>query len=158
MRLSRMTVSRTMAGALILLLAAFADAQNNARPGVPLTTKSKEALKLFLEGYNKAQNWHREEAHALFAQAIAKDPDFAVAHLYYAESATDPKEVEEGIKKALALAPRVSKGEQLFIAADQAWFLENDHVKGTELFRQIAEMFPSDKAAQLWLAMCLVER
>jgi len=155
---SRKTVMKLGAWAFILVLVALAGAQSAAVPGVPITTKSKEALKLYLEGYAKAQNWHREEAHQLFAQAVAKDPDFALAHVYMAETAADPKILQDELKKALALAPRVSKGEQLLIAADQAWFLENDHVKGTEIFRQIAEMFPNDKVAQLWLAMCLAER
>jgi tetratricopeptide (TPR) repeat protein len=132
--------------------------RNVAAQEMPVTTKSKEALKLYLEAYAKGQNWHREEAHQLFAQAIALDPDFALAHLYFAESAADPKVLQDELKKALALAPRVSKGEQLFIAADQAWFLENDHVKGTELFRQIAEMYPNSARSETWLGMCYDER
>jgi hypothetical protein len=39
----------------------------------------------------------------------------------------------------------------VMIAADQAWSLENDHVKGTEIFRQIAGMYPKDARARPWL-------
>jgi hypothetical protein len=38
---------------------------------MPITTKSKEALALYLEARTKGDNWHREEAHRLYAQAVA---------------------------------------------------------------------------------------
>jgi hypothetical protein len=99
---SRRTASRLTAGAFIVLLAALSGCQRAPANETPITTTSKEALALYLEARANAENWHTEEAHKLWAQA---------------------------------LAPRVSKGEQLFLAADEAWFLENDPVKGTELFR-----------------------
>jgi predicted membrane chloride channel (bestrophin family) len=132
---SRRTASRLMAGAFIVLLAALSGCQRAPANETPITTTSKEALALYLEARANAENWHTEEAHRLWAQAVATDPDFAMARAALAESAADPKVLQEEMKKALALAPRVSKGEQLFLAADEAWFLENDPVKGTELFR-----------------------
>ena len=46
---------------------------------MPLTT-SKEALALFIQGRNKAENL--EDAGTLFEQAITKDPNFALAYLF----------------------------------------------------------------------------
>jgi Flp pilus assembly protein TadD len=46
----------------------------------------------------------------------------------------------------------------MMIAAEEAWFLEDDHVKGTEIFQQIAEAYPKDPRAVTWLGMCYMER
>ena len=152
MSLSRRSGLRLGAGAFVLLLVALAGSQFAAAQDMPITTKSKDALTLFLDGRAKDENYHVEEAHKIFAQAAAKDPDFALAHLWVAMTAADPKVLREELKKAVSLAPNASKGEQLLIAAWGAANLENDPVKANDLLGQLVALFPNDKRAHLYLA------
>ena len=152
MGLSRRSVLSLQLGGLALLLIAIAGAQAAAAQEIPITTKSQEALKLFLEGRAKDENYHVEEANRLFAQAAAVDPGFALAHLSTAFTAADPKVTDEELRKAVALIENVSKGEQLMIAARQAAWIENDPVRENALLKQLADLFPNDKRAHLYLA------
>jgi tetratricopeptide (TPR) repeat protein len=73
-------------------------------------------------------------------------------------TAAEPKGFQEELKKAVSLAPGASKGEHLIISARQAYYLENNPVKSNELYRQLAEMFPNDKRAHLYLAYSYSDR
>ena len=53
---------------------------------VPVTTTSKEARDLFMQGRDKLDNSEAVAASALFDQAIQKDPNFAMAYLYRSQS------------------------------------------------------------------------
>jgi len=134
--------------ALLLVL------QTGCKPAVsdevPITTKSKDARKLFLEGRNLMENAHTEKAYDLFVQAIEKDPDFALAYLFKAESASETKDFQESLAKAVALAPNVSAGEQKIIAAFQA-YADNNVVKANEIFQELAGLFPKDPRVQISL-------
>jgi tetratricopeptide (TPR) repeat protein len=119
---------------------------------VPITTKSKEARKLFIEGRELAEFWQTEKANDLFRRAIELDPDFALAYLFKAGTSSDTKEFKEARAKAISLAPKVSEGEQKLIAAHQAYNDENNVVKANGIYRELAAMFPKDKRAQYYLA------
>ncbi len=118
---------------------------------VPITTKSKEARKLFVEGRNLMENAHTEKAYDLFVQAIEKDPDFALAYLFKAETSSETKDYQESLAKAVTLAPSVSVGEQKIIAADQAALAENNAVKANEIYQELAGLFPKDPRMQFYL-------
>lgn len=158
MNFSRRTGLKLGVGALILLLIMLAGYQYAAAQEIPITTKSKDALKLFLDGRAMYESSHNEKAYQIFAQAVAKDPDFVLAHLYMALAAAEPKVFQEEMNKAVSLAPGVSKGEQLIVAAVNAYYLENDPVKTNTLYRQLAEMFPNDKRAHVRLAWSYNDR
>jgi tetratricopeptide (TPR) repeat protein len=119
---------------------------------IPITTTSKEARQLFIEGRELAEFWQTEKANDLFKRAIELDPDFALAYLFKAGTSPDTKEFKEARAKAISLAPKVSEGEQKLIAAHQAYSDENNVVKATEIYRELAAMFPKDKRAQYYLA------
>ena len=49
---------------------------------IPITTKSKEARELFIEARKLAEFQHTEKANEIFAQAVEKDPEFAMGYLF----------------------------------------------------------------------------
>jgi TctA family transporter len=65
-----------LAWALLIFLPAIASAQGE----IPLTTKSDEARKIFIEARQKSENIRTDEARDLFAKAVVKDPNLALAH------------------------------------------------------------------------------
>jgi tetratricopeptide (TPR) repeat protein len=73
-----------LALALLIVLPPVAGAQEE----IPITTKSDEARKIFLEGLALFDNVRWDEARELFAKAVEKDPDFATAYLYQVFVAT----------------------------------------------------------------------
>jgi tetratricopeptide (TPR) repeat protein len=119
---------------------------------VPITTISKEARQLFVEGRELADFSQGEKANALFKRAVELDPDFALAYLFKAGTSLDTTEFKADRAKAISLAPKVSEGEQKLIAAHQAYNDENNVVKANEIYRELAAMFPKDKRAQYYLA------
>jgi tetratricopeptide (TPR) repeat protein len=119
---------------------------------MPITTKSKEARKLFVEGRELAESSQVDKANGLFGRAIEIDPEFALAYLWKAGTSSDTKEFKEARAKAISLASKVSEGEQKLIAADQAYNDENNVVKANEIYRELAALFPKDKRAQYYLA------
>jgi tetratricopeptide (TPR) repeat protein len=131
-------------------------AQTGCKPAksdeLPITTASKEARKLFIKGRELAEFWQTEKANELFGRAIEKDPDFALAYLFKANTSADTKEFKEARAKAIALAPKVSEGEQKLISAHQAYNDELDPVKANRIYLELAAQFPKDKRVQLYLA------
>ncbi|MCK4578669.1 MAG: tetratricopeptide repeat protein [Candidatus Marinimicrobia bacterium] len=134
------------AAILVILMAGCA-----ATGEIPITTSSEEARAVFLEARQLAENLRPTEARALFDQAIAKDPDFAMAYLARAAAATSNKDFQEHLSRAVALAPNVSEGERLLIEAQQA-LAENKPLKALELREQVVAKYPNDKRAHNVLA------
>src|SRR4029079_9330061 len=99
---------RTLAGlalACLLPLLSACQSPSEAAPGkVALTTTSEEARTLYLQGQDVADQIHFYEAYQIFQQAIAKDPDFAMAHWSASVTAPTAKESREHLNAAVALA------------------------------------------------------
>ncbi len=87
---------------------------------IPITTKSEEAKKEFLQGRDLAEKLRAQESVAHFDKAIALDPDFASAEMARANSAPTAKDFFEHLNKAVALSGKASEGERLFILANEA--------------------------------------
>jgi len=143
----------------LLVLCAFAlliVLQTGCKPAksdeVPITTKSKEAQELFVEGRNLAEFWHTEKANDLFAQAVEKDPEFAMGYLFKAGSSVGSKDFQDDLAKAVSLAQNTSEGEQKVIAGFRAFYGENDAVKANQIFKELTTLFPNDKRAHYYLA------
>jgi tetratricopeptide (TPR) repeat protein len=133
--------------ALLIILPAIAGGQGE----ISITTKSDEARKIFLEARQLSDNARSDEARALFSKAVEKDPDFALAHLHRALTGTSYMDYQNHLQKAVALAPKVSEGEQLLIKSHQA-YLDNNPVEAVKLREQLVQKFPKDKQAHLYLA------
>ncbi len=107
---------------------------------MPLTT-SKEALALFVQGREKAENL--EDPGTLFEQAIQKDPNFALAYLFAGRT---NQESRKNVEKAANLTDKVSPGEREWILAtkDQA---EGNPAGRKEHLEQLLKLHPADKRA-----------
>lgn len=107
---------------------------------MPLTT-SKEALALFLQGREKAENLG--DPGTLFEQAIQKDPNFALAYLFVGRT---NQEFRENVAKAAGLVDKTSAGEREWILAakDQA---EGNPAARKGHLEQLLKLHPADKRA-----------
>lgn len=84
---------------------------------IPITTSSKEARQLYLKGRDLNEKLRATDARALFEQAAAKDPQFALAQVGLANSAGTAKQFFNATSRAVALADKASEPEQLLICA-----------------------------------------
>lgn len=137
---------------LALALALQLGGQPAKSDEVPITTKSAEALRLFIEGRDLYEFYHTDKAHALFKRAIELDPDFAQAHLLYGATAPGTADWQAGLTKAFALAAKASPAEQKMLLGNQAALVERDAVKANKLFQEVAGLFPKDKRVHWYLA------
>lgn len=114
---------------------------------MPVTTSSKEALKLFLNGEERFNNSDQIEAKKLLGKAIELDGNFALAYLYMAfTGGADTYKIN--MDKAVSLSDKVSAGEKLKIQYYKA-FGENNDAKEKECANQLLQMYPEDKKVQL---------
>ncbi len=114
---------------------------------VPVTTSSKEALKLFLDGRDKFENNEFVAAASLFDKAIQTDANFATAYLYRAQSGGGYTVFRQNLDKALSLVGKVSEGEKLEIEYFQA-YADGNGQKQKEYLDKLLASFPSDKRIQ----------
>jgi len=84
---------------------------------IPITTSSAEARQLYLKGRDLSEKLRATDAHALFQQAAAKDPGFALAQVGLANSAGTAKEFFDAVARAVSLADRASEPERLVVCA-----------------------------------------
>ena len=117
---------------------------------IPLTTSSEEARQLFLQGRNLLDAVRPAEARAHFLQAVEQDADFALAHLALAEVATTAEERSAALRRAVALAGRVSEGERRMILG--LFSGRNGNFSGQmEHYHDLVRRYPDDGRAQVLL-------
>ena len=139
-------VTGVLAFVLLVSLPTIAGAKGE----ISITTKSDEAYKLFVQGRMAFENIRTNEAGDLFAKAVEKDRDFALAYLYRAFVASSAMDYQNNLQEALTLAPKVSAGERMMIEAVKA-DAENNVVKQIQLTEQLAKQFPDDKRVHYYL-------
>jgi tetratricopeptide (TPR) repeat protein len=115
---------------------------------IPVSTKSQEARKLYDEGLALFDNIRFHDARQKFQQAVAKDPDFAMAHYQLALSSPSNKETVAHTKQAVALADKASEGERLAILSLQAG-LDGDPAKSLEYSKEAVQKYPEDERARV---------
>jgi tetratricopeptide (TPR) repeat protein len=118
---------------------------------IPVTTRSEEAKKEFLQGRNLSERLLGQESIEHFDKAIALDPDFATAELARANNSPTTKEFFEHEKKAVGLADKASDGERLMILANQAG-TNGDAAKQKDYLEKLVAAYPNDERAQFNLA------
>jgi len=119
---------------------------------IPVTTASTEALQSFREGQLLVDNLRLTDALPHFEKALSLDPDFALAHLYAAQSATNAKTFFEHMDRAAQLATNASRGEQLWITGARAGAY-GDAASQRTLFKELAAAFPGDERALTLLGL-----
>lgn len=126
--------------ALVLLLLPASAARGQ---DIPITTASDEARRLFLEGREKFDNIEFATAAGIFDQAIGKDPDFALAHLYRAQSGGGAAVTRKHLLRAVELAEKASAGERTLILAVKA-NSDGDRANYKKHLDELAKSFPTD--------------
>jgi tetratricopeptide (TPR) repeat protein len=118
---------------------------------IPITTSSDEARNLFMQARDLQERFMFLESRPLLEQAVAKDPNFALAYRDLAFAQPSAKTFREYFNQARALVDKVSDGERLWILGNEAG-INGDPVNQETYFRQLVEAYPKDERAHLVLA------
>jgi len=118
----------------------------SAAEQIPITTASAEARQLYLKGRDLSERLRATDARALFQQAAAKDPDFALAQVGLANTAGTAKEFFDAVGRAAALAGKASEGEQQIICALDA-AAKAEPARQKECLTKLRQAFPNDARA-----------
>ncbi len=148
MKLSLRKPYQVMIGALFCAGLLFPIVLFAQKEEMPISTASNEARKLFLEGRDRFELVEFATSAQYFERAIAKDPNFALAHLYrFRTGVGGAKIAQEYLAKAVGLVDKVSLGEKYLVLFYQA-LVEGQGPKRKEYLDKLLELFPADKRVQ----------
>jgi tetratricopeptide (TPR) repeat protein len=149
--LKSLSIFAMLAFSLIIVLQMEGFAGKSDKGEIPITTKSEEALAVFLKGQDNLDLGKFLEANALFRKAVEKDPNFAYAYLNIANSATSTAEFKTNMDLAAANAKEISEGEKILIKINLT-FLSNDTEKRLELAKKLVKKYPKSQRAWITFA------
>ncbi len=120
---------------------------------IPVSSRSPEAVQLFLQGREKALNYDTAEAAALFRKAVALDPDFPLALAWLGKLTQGPAGVVMA-ERAAALDDQqgLTEAEKLTVDALLAERKGEDE-KLRKLKRELADLAPGDWLPQFQLGV-----
>lgn len=134
----------------LLLLPALALAAQEAPSTIPITTSSPEARALYLEGRDLLERLKGTEARLRIQKAVEKDPQFALAWWQLSGAGGTAQEFFSALDQAVALAGRVSEGEQLLIRATEAG-AKSRPAEQEQLLKTLVQKYPLDPRAHAQL-------
>jgi len=144
--LKRTAVSSLMLCSLIACGAAPPVDRTVDRTKIPITTSSEVARDAFLKGRWLSENLRVTDAHAYFLKAVEADPDFAIAHLGVANTASTNQEFFDSFRRAVDMSANASEGERFLIAAREANLAGKPEVELAKL-EALVSLFPEDERA-----------
>jgi tetratricopeptide (TPR) repeat protein len=144
--LKRTTASSLMLCSLIACGAAPPIDRTVDRTKIPITTSSEKARDAFLKGRWLLENLRVTDAHGYFLKAVEADPDFAIAHLGVANTASTNQEFFDAIRRAVDTSVNASEGERFLIAAREANLAGKPEVQLAKL-EALVTLFPEDERA-----------
>jgi serine/threonine protein kinase/Tfp pilus assembly protein PilF len=115
-----------------------------------LTTSSMEAYQYFLEAQKQFDKLYYDEARKLYEKAIELDPEFAMAYVGLAGSATglgNSRERDQAYERANALSGKTSEKERLYIEANYAGVIEKNRAKQLATLQELVRKYPKEKFA-----------
>jgi len=118
--------------------------QKSKNTYLPVTTSSAKARSLYEKGMVDYENLYLERCNDEWRAAVKEDPNLGVAWAWIAFNSGNPEEISEARAKALAIAPKLTPGEQLMIA----WISkiqEGRFIEGIAAMNDMLEMYPRDK-------------
>ena len=118
----------------------------SAEEKIPITTASQEARQLYVKGRDLSEKLRATDARALFQQAVAKDPDFALAQVGLANTAGTPKEFFDAVNRAVALTGKASEGERQIICSLDAG-AKGEPGRQSDCLTKLTQAFPTDERA-----------
>jgi tetratricopeptide (TPR) repeat protein len=121
-----------------------------------VTTSSMEAYQYYLRGDEEFNKMYYEDARKSLEKAVDLDPEFALAYLNLSsvqEELGNIRASDEAIKKAKALAHKVTERERLYIEALYAGSIERDRDARNRLMQELVQKYPREKVAHYWLGV-----
>ena len=115
---------------------------------VPVTTKSEDARKEFLQGRDLFERLLAQDSLQHLDKAISLDPTFASAELARANASPTAAQFFEHLNKAVNLAGNASEPEKLLILAAQAAANADTATQKDDLEKVVAS-YPNDERAQV---------
>lgn len=143
MLLSRPIATIALAPLVALAVAACAVGENTK---IPITTSSPEARVLYLRGREMSDRLRSTDARTYFEQAVAKDAEFALAHLALATTSAISNEFFASMTRAVELSKKVSEAERRMILAFLAG-VSGDPLQQNEHLTWLVENYPGDERA-----------
>lgn len=129
--------------AFLVCLLMGSSIQINAQD-LPLTTTSEEAKATFIEGRELFDNIRFDEARDVFDQALQEDPNFAIANVYRALTATTDTDFVHYLSQAVSVKSEVSDGERLLIESIHA-NAKSQPMEAISNLKEAIELYPQDK-------------
>lgn len=136
-----------MINALMLIMTGYATSDEGK---IPITTTSEKARDYYLQGRDLFEKLLAQESIQFFEKAIAEDSNFAMAYIYLSQTRAGTKEFFENFNKAVALADKVSEGEQLWILGFEAG-VNGFAMKQREYWEKMVAAYPNDERAHTLL-------
>jgi tetratricopeptide (TPR) repeat protein len=118
---------------------------------IPITTSSEEARQLYVKGRDLSEKLRATDARALFEQAAAKDPGFALAQVGLANTAGTAKEFFAAVDRAVALAGKASEPERLTVCALDAG-AKGEPARQKDCLTRLVAACPDDERAHNQIA------
>src|SRR4051812_14968712 len=140
-----------VAASCTVVVVVFAQAPAS-RDNVTITTASDQARKLYVDGRDLLERLRATDGRQLFEQAVAKDPNFALAYVGLANTSGTNHEFVDAVTKAVALADKVSEGERHQILALEAG-LKGDPAGNLMHLKELVRLFPNDERAHTQLGV-----
>lgn len=110
----------------------------------PVTTSSAAAARYFETGMVHYENHRWNFALRDWREAVALDPNFALAYTWICFTTTDPAEESHDRARAKALMHLGTPAEQSMVRW-MAGVHENNYVEGIQAMNDVAQMYPHDK-------------
>jgi len=135
----------------------LARSSSQTRPLPSVTTSSLDALKLYAESMKLVGGRQENASLQLLLQAVALDPQFALAHAelgrrYYLQPSSETRELgEKHYRLALGLADRLTLRERLFVQASVEDSRGNRR-QAADAFTAYLAQYPDDVSARFRLA------
>ena len=121
-----------------------------------VTTSSMEAYKYFLKGSEEFDKMYYIDAIKSLEKAVELDPEFAMAYFILGNTQGVLGSIQAGneaIKKAKALAHKVTERERLYIEASYADTIERNREVRNRLLQELIQKYPKEKLAHYWLGV-----
>ncbi|HNX96914.1 MAG TPA: protein kinase, partial [Candidatus Aminicenantes bacterium] len=119
-----------------------------------VTTGSVAAYKFYQQGKELYRNRSFTESREAMRQAVAIDPEFALAHYWRAMDSLYLGDVEQAkisLKAAMDHLDRTSERERFLIRAFTATWLDNDPERAAALYEELLRLYPEDEPALIQL-------
>jgi tetratricopeptide (TPR) repeat protein len=124
-----------------------------------VTTSSLEALELYSRAADELARGGLEKSRDLLEAALARDPDFAMAHVRLGDTYTALGQFEktrQHYQRAYQLRDRVTDRESYSIQSE--YFEVNDEYdKARDSWRVLTQLYPDDASARIQLGLALQE-